>query len=172
MTASLATCHVCRLIEQGVPDDLSLQDVARTSQTGAFVTADSLLDMPALLDTFVAFWLEYAEELLEDQVYPEVAPHLILTAFLQRIVNSGGFIDREYAIGRRRMALEIKVWRQRRGDPLHQGLEQLGGYLKSMGLDHGTLVIFDCRPNAPVFDQRYERSRVEVEGRQIIVLRL
>ncbi|MCP4545444.1 MAG: ATP-binding protein, partial [bacterium] len=141
----------------------------------------------ALLVGFVEFWLENAEEMLEDQPYAEIAPHLILMAFLQRIVNAGGTIVREYALGRKRLdlcvrwpyaggvqreALELKVWRDRKGDPLKEGRRQLAGYLKKLDLDHGTLIVFNCRSDAPPFVERYERTDVEEQGLRITVLRL
>ena len=156
-------------------------------QTAWYLTADGRLDVPALLAAFVEFWLEHAEELLADQPYPELAPHLILMAFLQRIVNSGGFIDREYALGRKRLdicvrwphpwglqkeALELKVWRDRKGDPLEQGRKQLADYLEKLSLDHGTLVIFDRRTDAPPLERRHQWDEIEEQGRRITVLRL
>jgi len=107
--------------------------------------------------------------------------------FLHRIVNAGGTIQREYALGRKRVdliihwpypggvqreILELKVWRDRSGDPLKQGLDQLARYLKKLDLDRGTLVIFDCRSDAPPMDERYERTEVEEQGCRITVLRL
>ncbi|BAZ12423.1 hypothetical protein NIES4071_42540 [Calothrix sp. NIES-4071] len=57
-------------------------------------------------------------------------------AFLHRVVNGGGTLEREYAIGSDRMDLclkygnitlgiELKVWRDKKGDPQSEGLEQL-----------------------------------------------
>jgi hypothetical protein len=57
--------------------------------------------------------------------YHEIAPHIVLMAFLHRVANGGGSIEREYAIGTRRIAIalrygsvtvgmELKVWRDRR----------------------------------------------------------
>ena len=86
-------------------------------------------------------------------------------AFLQRVVNSGGFIDREYGVGRGRIdlllrwpyklpsgerawqreALELKVWKQAKPNPRDGGLKQLEAYIERLGLDHGFLVIFDRR---------------------------
>ena len=40
--------------------------------------------------------------------YTEAFPHLLLMAFLQRVLNGGGRIDREYAAGRGRMDLEVE----------------------------------------------------------------
>ncbi len=106
-------------------------------------------------------------------------------AFLQRLVNGGGFIDREYAVGSgridlcirwplaagglERFALELKVWRHGRSDPEDRGLEQLSRYLDQLGLANGSLVIFDQRrkaaPTMPV------RSEVEHLGRTIVTWR-
>ena len=40
-------------------------------------------------------------------MYHEVAPQLIFMAFLQRIVNGGGFVDREYGIGMGRVDITL-----------------------------------------------------------------
>jgi len=152
--------------------------------TSWYVLPDGRLDMDGLLAGFTGFWREHGEALLSSQPYSEAAPHLVLMAFLQRIVNGGGAIDREYALGMGRMdlcvrwpysgqiqreAIEIKVWREGRPDPLERGIEQLGGYLDRLGVDHGYLVIFDRRPGvAP----QSERTEVEEDGRRIAVLRL
>ncbi len=88
--------------------------------------------------------------------YHEVAPHLVLMAFLHRMVNGDGTLEREYAIGAWRMDLclrygpltlgmELKVWRDSAPNPLTEGLEQLDGYLAGLGFDSGWLVIFDRR---------------------------
>jgi type II secretory pathway predicted ATPase ExeA len=151
---------------------------------------DSRLDMDGLLQGFADFWHEHGEALLASQPYPEAAPHLILMAFLQRVVNGGGTIDREYALGMGRMdlcirwpspgglqkeALEIKVWRDRKADPLDQGLQQLTGYLDRLGLDHGYLILFDRRASSPGTSEpalRTEYTEVRHAGRRISVFRL
>ena len=92
--------------------------------------------------------------------YHEIAPHLVLMAFLRRVVNGGGTIEREYAIGRGRMdlcvshgpdrlAIELKVWRDGEPDPRVRGISQLDAYLAGLGLDEGWLVIFDRRRAQP-----------------------
>ncbi|MEG3848184.1 hypothetical protein QT971_10420 [Microcoleus sp. herbarium19] len=112
-------------------------------------------------------------------------------AFLHRVINGGGTLEREYAIGRDRMDLclrygevtlgiELKVWRTRKvvsaatpqEYPLSKGLEQLDGYLARLGQDSGWLVIFDRRENAPELE---ERLNTEIHttnmGRSITVIR-
>jgi hypothetical protein len=69
----------------------SLPQIAAT-----WLTADGRLDEARLLEAFVAFWKQHGEPLLGAAPYHEVAPHLVLMAFLHRVVN-GGSIEREYA---------------------------------------------------------------------------
>ncbi|MEG4804283.1 hypothetical protein QUB63_25750 [Microcoleus sp. ARI1-B5] len=141
------------------------------------------LNTDALLDAFLAFWLQHGEPLLKSASYPEIAPHLVLMAFLHRVINGGGTLEREYAIGRDRMDLclrygevtlgiELKVWRNRKVDPLTKGLEQLDGYLARLGQDSGWLVIFDKRDNALELE---ERLKTEIHasplGLEITVIR-
>ena len=45
-------------------------------------------------------------------------------------------------------AFELKVWRDGGVDPLERGLQQLELYLERLGLNKGTLVIFDRRTDA------------------------
>lgn len=127
-------------------------------------------------------WREHGEPLLRTAPYHEVAPHLVMMAYLHRVVN-GGSIEREYAIGSGRMdlclryagetlAIEIKVWRPGRPDPLAQGLAQLDRYLAGLGLDEGWLVIFDRRPGLPPVEERLATSREKSPGgRRVVVIR-
>jgi hypothetical protein len=147
-----------------------------------WLAADGTLDEAALLQTFLEFWRQHGEPLLATAPYHEIAPHLVLMAFLHRVVN-GGSIEREYAIGRGRMdlclryagrtlAIEIKVWRPGASDPLAAGLRQLDGYLAGLGLSSGWLVIFDRRPDAPPFAERIATSEASTDaGRRITVIR-
>jgi hypothetical protein len=145
--------------------------------------ANGELNTDALLKAFLAFWLQHGEPLLKSASYPEIAPHLVLMAFLHRVINGGGTLEREYAIGRDRMDLclrygevtlgiELKVWRNRKVDPLSKGLEQLDGYLARLGQDKGWLVIFDKRDNALELE---ERLKTEIHAsplnREITVIR-
>ena len=147
------------------------------------MTAEGKLDTEALLRTFLDFWLQHGEPLLKSASYPEIAPHLVLMAFLHRVINGGGTLEREYAIGRDRMDLclrygevtlgiELKVWRTRKVDPLSKGLEQLDGYLARLGQDSGWLVIFDRRDNAPELEERLNTEiHATPMGRSITLIR-
>jgi GTPase SAR1 family protein len=69
---------------------------------------DGSLDMDALMKEFQKFWRKHSEIWEQKSNYTEVFPHLLLMAFLQRITNGGGRIDREYAAGRGRMDLFVE----------------------------------------------------------------
>jgi hypothetical protein len=154
---------------------------------------DGRLDVDGLFDAFVAFWRRHAEPLVRGQSYPEIAPHIVLMAYLQRVVNGGAMIEREYAAGSGRMdlcirwplggggggeqlvAIELKVWREKQGDPLHEGLAQLEGYLGRLGLTEGFLVIFDRRRSADdvPWDERPRWENEVLAGdKRVRVLRL
>jgi hypothetical protein len=151
--------------------------------TPSWLTPDGQLDPTALLAGFLYFWRQHGEPLLKSAPYHEIAPHLVMMAFLHRVVNGGGTLEREYAIATRRMDLclrygevimgmELKVWREGRPDPLAKGLEQIEGYLAGLGLEAGWLVIFDRRSGLPpIEDRTTTEAAVTAEGREIVVIR-
>nr|WP_093187817.1 ATP-binding protein [Thiocapsa sp. KS1] len=148
-----------------------------------WLSADGGLDPRRLLDAFLAFWRRHGEAMLGSAPYHEIAPHLVLMAFLHRVVNGEGTLEREYAIGAGRMDLclrygaltlgiELKVWRDGRPDPLTEGLVQLDGYLAGLGLDSGWLVIFDRRADQPPIAERTAcAEEISPGGRRIQVVR-
>ncbi len=60
-----------------------------------YVDADGGLDVPKLLEAFQRFFREHSEHWMGRFGYREAGPQLLLQAFLQRVVNSGGRIERE-----------------------------------------------------------------------------
>ncbi len=162
----------------------------------SYIEEDGRLDWPALLDGFTAFWKQNAEWMLRQQPYSEAAAQMVFMAFLHRLVNgaeldltaSVATVDREFAVGSgrvdllvrwpvegrevQRFAVEMKVRRDKDGDPLEAGLEQLSQYLDRLELEAGTLILFDLRNDAPAMAQRCSRTVSEHGGRAITVLRL
>ncbi|MEO3787461.1 AAA family ATPase [Actinocorallia sp. B10E7] len=149
----------------------------------SFVTSEGRLDFVKLLTEFSGFWRLQGEILTRGQSYSEAACQLVFMAWLHRVVNGGGIIDREYAVGRGRIdllvrwplpdgtaqweAVELKVHRPGRIDPVAEGLGQLDGYLERMGLPCGTLVVFDQR-SAPLS----MTETTSPSGRPITLLRV
>ncbi|MEA3385018.1 MAG: ATP-binding protein [Thermodesulfobacteriota bacterium] len=78
-------------------------------QTAWYVNSAGFLDMGLLLEKFQEFFREHSEHWLERFQYKEAGPQLLLQAFLQRIVNSGGRVEREYGLGRMRTDLLV-IW--------------------------------------------------------------
>lgn len=154
-----------------------------------FVLPDGRLAFRKLLRAFAAFWREHGAAVLNATPYHEAAAQLVFMAFLQRIVNGGGYVDREIGIGTgridvlvrwpykkrdgapavQRRAIELKVWRPKQPDPLKKGLTQLDAYLAGLGLRRGTLVIFDRRKKA-VSRARFSDTTTK-SGRAIRLIR-
>ena len=142
--------------------------------TAWYVDDAGRLDMAKLLTAFRTFFAEHAEHWLgRFDNYPEAAPQLILQAYLQRIVNGGGRIEREYGLGRGRTDLLV-LWPREAGQPsdlwerfvieckvlrdtdrkslagtVEQGIEQTRAYMERCGADEGHLVLMDRRSEAP-----------------------
>ncbi|NEP62129.1 MAG: AAA family ATPase [Symploca sp. SIO2G7] len=161
-----------------VPPMASMPQIAPT-----WLTAEGTLDVDALLDAFLVFWRQHGEPLLRSAAYHEIAPHLVLMAFLHRVVNGGGTLEREYALGIGRMDLclsygevrlgiELKVWRDGRLDPALAGVEQLVGYLRRLGVSQGWLVVFDRRGGLPPIEERVTVEDVQgPEGFAVTLVR-
>lgn len=136
-------------------------------RTAWYVDAEGNLEVAKLLDAFQSYFRENSEHWVEGFGYKEAGPQLLLQAFLQRVVNGGGRLEREYGLGRRRTDLlilwpevgrgsparvrkhviECKVPRRGRGPEatIRAGLEQTAEYMDRCGAASGHLVIFDRR---------------------------
>jgi hypothetical protein len=139
--------------------------------------ADGSLDMDRLLVEFQKFWRRHSEVWDQKMHYTEAFPHLLLMAFLQRVLNGGGSIEREYAAGRGRMDLvvefggrrniiEIKMVRSYDAPEAvrEEGREQLRRYRDRLdACASAYLVIFDRRPQAKSLAWD-ERIKWAVEG--------
>jgi hypothetical protein len=158
----------------------------------SFVLPDRRLDFGKLLSEFAEFWRQHGEVLASGEFYHEVAPQLVIMGYLHRIVNGGGYIDREYGVGRGRIdllirwpytdangkrawqreAVELKVWRTGQPDPTAVGMRQLDRYLERLGLDRGTLVVFDRRAaSAPLAERVQFVNDYTPSGRTVTLLR-
>jgi hypothetical protein len=136
------------------------------------------IDITGLLKGFQQFWRENADIWVEKYEYKEAAPHLILQAFLQRIINGGGTIIREYASGRERMDLcviyennkypiELKLKYSK--SVVQDGIEQLGNYMSTLGENTGWLVIFD-RSNTKNWDEKIFWQTENIEDKTIHIV--
>ena len=93
-----------------IPKELA-SDVEETlvHEPAWYVGEDGRLLVRQLLAAVQECFREHSEHWVERFGYKEAGPQLLLQVFLQRIVNSGGPIEREYGLGRMRTDLLV-VW--------------------------------------------------------------
>ena len=88
-------------------------DLEASQQTAWYLRPDGRLDDDKLLAGFQDFFREHSEHWLQRFDYQEAGPQLLMQAFLQRLVNGGGRVEREYGLGRGRTDLLV-IWRYSR----------------------------------------------------------
>ena len=156
-----------------VPRELTWVAQEELAQEAAWYTdAAGELDVVALMEAFQAFFRGHSEHWRQRFLYQEAWPQLLLQAFLQRVVNGGGRVEREYGLGRGRTDLLI-VWPQRERDARHvieckvlrrsaaetvaEGLQQTAGYMDRSAADSGHLVVFDRDEDKPWNEKIFHR---------------
>ncbi|MCP5054803.1 MAG: ATP-binding protein [bacterium] len=155
-------------IQSSIPEEI---------QPPRFVNKDGTLDMEKVLKEFQTFYRRNSDSWLDRFEYKESAQHLLLMAFLQRIINAGGDIIREMAVGNGRIdllvkfgdqefALELKI---KRGNyTIEDGKEQLDKYLETLGLTQGYLVIFD--PGDKEWEEKLYYKKISYNNKTIIMV--
>ncbi|MEA1933930.1 MAG: ATP-binding protein [Thermodesulfobacteriota bacterium] len=163
---------------------ISQYNFASRFKTAWYVKKDGGLDMNKLLKAFQEFFREHSEHWIERFSYKEAGPQLLLQAFLQRIVNSGGRIEREYGLGRMRTDLlviwnksdsdvqktiiELKILYKTLEKTIESGLDQTSAYMERCGGSEGHLVIFN-RQNDISWDEKIFSEKRKYKGRDIVV---
>ncbi|GAB6058876.1 ATP-binding protein [Desulfonatronum parangueonense] len=159
-----------RIYQEIIPRELTTvtQD-SMLQETDWYVGPDRHLDIHKLLTAFQHFFRENGESWVERFEYKEAGPQLLLQAFLQRVLNGGGRLNREFGLGRRRtdlllewpldeatgffgtvqrVVIELKLLHADRPlkSILPTGLEQTADYADKCGADEAHLVIFHRNP--------------------------
>ena len=161
-------------------------------ETEWYVNPNGDLNVEGLLKAFQRFFREHSEHWIERFQYREAGPQLLLQAFLQRIVNGGGRIEREYALGRRRTDLlivwppgrfaggreaaqpprryviECKILRDSLEATIREGVEQTLDYMDRCQAESGHLVVFDRSETVP-WEKRIFRREETSGGRPVTV---
>ena len=172
-----------------IPRELtwSTQDTM-TLRSAWYMNADNSINMEKLLLDFQQFFRRNADSWIGKFDYAEAGPQLLLQAFLQRIVNGGGYIDREYGLGRKRtdllirkpltdgyggpvqrIVLELKIKRDSLDKTISDGLRQTWEYIGTVGsVDEGHLIIFD-RSGEKSWEDRIWHEQREYNGHPIMV---
>ena len=104
-----------RIYQEVIPRSLTYgTQVTITHESAWYVRKDGLLDMKMLISAFQEFFREHSQSWQERFQYREAGPQLLMQSFLQRIVNSGGRVEREYGLGKGRTDLLV-IWKHRAG---------------------------------------------------------
>ena len=151
-----------------IPGDLTwTTQESLTHDPAWYVDAQGNLRLAELLAAFQEFFREHSEPRRAAKrgigrfQYREAGPQLLLQAFLQRIVNSGGRIEREYGLGRmrtdvliiwpvaappgkaRKLVIECKLLHGSLERIIREGLVRTRAYLERCSAREGHLVVFD-----------------------------
>ena len=140
-----------------IPRELNSVAVEFITQTVLpYKRADGSLNASALIQGFVDFYREHSAIWLDKFDYKEAAPHLLMMAFLQRVINGGGTLQREYALGTGRVDILLK-WREQtivielkirhKPSSVTDGLKQTANYMEIAAAGEGHLIVFDRNPN-------------------------
>ena len=150
-----------------------------------YVDAAGNLDVAGLIAGFQTFFREHSEHWVQRfEQYHEAGPQLLLQAHLQRIVNGGGRIEREYALGRGRTDLLI-VWpgggrehrwvvecKVRHGDlerTIAEGIAQTRAYMDRCAAEAGHLIVFDRAPERSWEQKIFRRTAPSGAGAPVTV---
>ncbi len=152
-------------------------------QSAWYVLPDGRLDTVKLLSAFQEFFREHSEHWVGRFHYREAGPQLLMQAFLQRIVNSGGRIEREYGLGRGRTDLmimwryqnsvqkaviELKILYRTLEKTVSEGIRQTAGYMDRCGTSEGHLIIFDRNPDRAWEEKIFQRTEI-YQGKTIAI---
>ena len=141
---------------------------------------DDGLDMAGLMTAFQQFWRENADANAVPYEYREAYPHLVLQAFLQRVINGGGQIVREMALGSGRLdlgvhfrgavyAVEVKTLAVFEKSP-EKAYDQVVRYMDRLGQPEGWLVVFDPDLTKP-WDDKISTQRLDRSGKAVHLIR-
>lgn len=153
-----------------------------------YKNADGSINTDRLIKDFQQYWRENSEWWTGRFDYAEAGPQLMLQCYLQRIINGGGYIVREYGLGRgrtdlliiqplteqyggpvQRIVLELKMQRGGLKKTLAEALPQTFGYMDHVGnINEGHILIFDRTTKKPWSKKIFCREE-EYEGRKIKV---
>ncbi len=153
------------------------QDLGRALPEVPWITSEGL-DMNWLVKDFQKFWRMNVGFWKGWGDYPEAGPHLMFSAFLQRVTNGKGVLTREMALGSCRMdigvqfmgriyGIELKVKKNFRRE---SALLQVTRYLAMLDAPEGWLLVFDTSPMADPEEAvaRATWEDVPVDGNRVV----
>jgi AAA-like domain len=170
-----------------IPREITFSAQATLDQYNSWYRhPDGRMDLPKLLTAFQTYYRAHSESDRNFPHYSEAGAQLLVQTWLQRIVNGGGQIEREYGLGMGRidllvrwpyprpvqeMVIELKVVhpKQLPETVLAKGLEQIEAYMDRMAATEGHLMIFDQRPDVTWETKIWRREATTPSGKAVTV---
>lgn len=153
------------IYKEVIPRELTIakQQSIFNQEQSWYINSDKTINTKKLLLAFQEFFRKNADSWIEQFQYKEAGPQLVLQAFLQRIINGGGRISREYALGRQRtdifiewptssdgffgemqtIVIETKILYSNLEATTQEGIIQTKEYMDYVKASEGVLIIFD-----------------------------
>ena len=184
-----------RIYQEVIPRELTYSAQVTISEEPLwYIRPDGSLNMEKLVSSFQEFFREHSEHWIERFEYKEAGPQLLMQAFLQRIVNGGGRMEREYGLGRLRtdllviwptdthgaerkaygpknaqkVVIELKILHNTLDKTVADGLEQTYAYMDRSEADEGHLIVFDRNENRS-WEKKIFRREDSFKGKKIWV---
>jgi len=177
------------IYQEVIPRELTYTTQLRINhETQWYIDEQGRLDMHKLFSAFQQFFREHSEHWIERFDYKEAGPQLLAQAFLQRIVNGGGQVHREYGQGRKRtdllvlwsfkdeagveqiqrIVIELKIRYKKLEKTLDEGLKQTHGYMDRGNASEGHLLVFDRAKNKSWSEKIWVKKK-HYQGKSIVV---
>jgi hypothetical protein len=175
-----------RIYQEIIPRQLTYSAQLTIVQDASwYITEDGCLDIDKLLTAFQDFFRKHFESWVDGFDYAEAGPQLLLQAFLQRIINGGGRVEREYGLGRQRTDLliiwpydknkavqhaviELKLQYDRLDTTIKKGLEQTWQYMDKCGASEGFLLVIS-RSKKKTWKDKIFKQEKDYKGTKILV---
>ena len=166
-----------RMYLEVIPRTLTYSTQLTINQEASwYMKEDGSIDMDKLLTAFQDFFRKHFESWVDGFDYAEAGAQLLLQAFLQRIVNGGGRVEREYGLGRMRtdllviwpyrdpqavqkVVLELKLRYENLAKTIEKGLEQTWQYMDKCGTKEGYLLVFDTSKKTSWKDKIFKKEK-------------
>ncbi|MEM7539612.1 MAG: AAA-like domain-containing protein [Chloroflexota bacterium] len=154
------------IYQEVIPRELTYVTQLKINHDSAwYVDEQNRFDMHKMLLAFQQFFREHSEHWVERFQYKEAGPQLLMQAFLQRVINGGGQVHREYGQGKKRtdllvtwptedgsaqrFVIELKILYNSLEKTIEEGLPQTWKYMDIGNADEGHLIIFDRSADKP-----------------------
>jgi len=180
------------IYKETIPRELTMakQYSIDNQEQSWYLKEDNTIDMKKLLLAFQQFFRTNADSWIEHFDYKEAGPQLLLQAFLQRLINGGGRINREYGLGRKRtdifvewptdkergffgeniqkVIIETKILYSNLENTIEKGIEQTFEYGDIVGADEYHLIIFNREKKVKWRDKIWKKNKI-YNGKKISV---